>query len=536
MSTIQEIYSFSWKDIPKIALVILATTVICFLFPKHQANPYQFDIGEGWKYADMIAQKEFDISYQDNSLNPPIIKNTSYHEGDLIVSNGEIVTESIARAVERNLEQDDPGLLDTWVYFLGYFLLTILILGALILYTIKYYPEIIHSISGVGFLLLWPVLFSLLVFLVNANASLSPYLIPFCLVPIIVHNFYSGRLALIVHIVVILLASFLSRLGYEFTFLQILAGIIAVLVLGETRYWNKFFGSILIIMVTYMLGYLGLALINSGSIVSSEYQNLGWLAVNCLLLLLAYPFIPLVEKIFGFTSSITLAELTDMNKPLIKELSLKAPGTLQHSLQVSNLSEAAAEKIGANSLLVKAAALYHDIGKITKANHFIENNDGNNPHEKLNNFESAEVIINHVTDGVAMAKKARLPKVIIDFILTHHGTTRVEYFYRNQLKENADREFDESLFRYPGPKPFTKEQTILMLADSIEAASKSLKSPTGQDIDQLVDKIVDYKITEGQLEKSNLTFEELKDCTTVFKKLLRSIYHVRVEYPTAQSS
>ena len=536
VSTIQETYSFSWRDIPKVALVILATFAICLLFPKHQVNPYNFDIGTTWKYADMTADWDFELSFQDNSVNPPIIKNTAYNKGDLIVSKGEVVTGQLAKAVEKNINVEDKSLLDQWIYFLGYFLLTILILGALILFTIKNYPELVATNSGVSFLLFWPVLFSLLVFLITTNSTLSPYLIPFCLVPIIVYNFWGGRLALFIHIVVVLLASFLSRIGYEFTFLQILAGIITVLIISETRYWNKFFLAILIIMGTYMLGYVGLALINSGSIVNSELQVLGWLAINSLLLLLAYPFIPIVEKIFGFTSSISLAELTDMNKPLIKELSLKAPGTLQHSLQVSNLSEAAAEKIGANSLLVKAAALYHDIGKMKDPHYFIENSDGSNPHDNLNNFESAQKIINHVIDGEVMAKKARVPKVIIDFIKTHHGTTRVEYFYRNQKSEEPDREFDESLFRYPGPKPSTKEQTILMLADSIEAASKSLKSPTGQDIDQLVDKIVDYKISEGQLEESALTFEELHLCTDVFKKLLRSIYHVRVEYPTGKSN
>jgi len=334
-----------------------------------------------------------------------------------------------------------------------------------------------------------------------------------------------------VHITVVLLASFLSELGYEFTFLQILAGMITVLIISETRYWNKFFQSILVIMFTYLVAFLGLSLINSGSLVSDEYPIFGWLVVNSLLLLLAYPFIPLIEKLFGFTSSITLAELADMNMPLLKELSLKAPGTFQHSLQVSNLSQAAAEEIGANSLLIKTAALYHDIGKIKQPEFYIENSSGVNHHEKLNNFESAKVIIDHTIEGLTMAKKAKLPKIIIDFIATHHGTTRVEYFYRNQMAAEPDREFDESLFRYPGPKPKSKEQTILMIADSIEAAGKSLKSPTGQDIDKLIDGIVAYKIKEDQLADSDLSFSELEACTRVFKKLLRSIYHVRIEYP-----
>jgi len=459
----------------------------------------------------------------------------AFKQGDIIISRNQLVKSSNAQILKEyyapQMSESSFFSSDRLIYFLGYFLLTALIIGALLVFAQKYFPDIFDKTSGVLFLLLWPVLFSLLVFLVNQNETISPYLIPFCLAPIIVYNFYDGRLALLVHIVVILIASFLSGLGYEFTFLQILAGIVTVLIISETRYWNKFFQSILAILATYIIGYLGLALINSGSLDRPEYNVFGWLAINTLLLLLAYPFIPIIEKIFGFTSSITLAELSDMNKPLLKELSLKAPGTLQHSLQVANLGEAAAERIGANSLLVKTAALYHDIGKLKQSHYFIENSKGENHHDSISNFESAEIIINHVIEGEAMAKKARLPRLISDMIKTHHGTTRVEYFYRKQLNDEPNREFDESIFRYPGPKPSTKEQTILMLADSIEAAAKSLKSPTGQDIDALVDKIVDYKIDEGQLSDSTLSFNELEACKDVFKSLLRSIYHVRIEYP-----
>ena len=220
-----------------------------------------------------------------------------------------------------------------------------------------------------------------------------------------------------------------------------------------------------------------------------------------------------------------------MNRPLLQELTLKAPGTLQHSLQVANLSEAAAMKIGADPLLVKVAALYHDIGKIENPDYFIENQSKVNPHNEITDLESAEMIIEHVTKGVKLAKKYRLPKVIIDFIKTHHGTTRVEYFYRNYLKDHPDKEFDETLFRYPGPKPITKEETILMLADSIEAACKSLKNPTEEELNQFVDKIIDGKVTHGQLEDSKITFCELEDCKEVFKQMMKSIHHVRIEYP-----
>lgn len=544
MDTMTTTNKFNWKDLPKLLLAVLAVTIICLLFPSHEAPVLKYSAGSSWKYEDLIAEKKhetyIETGFLGDSIDPYKKVTYTFNPGDVIIAKNQKINSNTVTILDEYLgsQMSSSGIFSAQriIYFIGYFLLTALIIGALLLYSFKYFPEIFSSNRGILFLLTWPVLFSLLVFLVNQNNTITPYLIPFCLVPIIVFNFYGGRLALFVHIVVVLIASFLSGLGYEFTFLQILAGIVTVLIIAETRYWNKFFSSILIILGTYLIGYLGLALINSGTLVKSEYQVFGWLAVNCLLLLLAYPFIPIIEKIFGFTSSITLAELSDMNKPLIKELSIKAPGTLQHSLQVANLGEAAAERIGANSLLVKTAALYHDIGKLKKPEFFIENAKGENHHANLNNFESAEIIINHVIDGEAMAKKARLPKLIRDIIKTHHGTTRVEYFYRKQKADDPDREFDESIFRYPGPKPSTKEQTILMLADSIEAASKSLKNPTGQDIDKLIDGITEYKINEGQLSESELNFNELAACKDVFKSLLRSIYHVRIEYPEEQKS
>ncbi len=259
-----------------------------------------------------------------------------------------------------------------------------------------------------------------------------------------------------------------------------------------------------------------------------------WFFLSVFLTLLAYPLIPLLERLFGFTSSITLVELSDMNRPLLRELAMKAPGTLQHSLQVANLAEAAARQIDANPLLVKVAALYHDVGKTLNPVYFIENQGARNPHEGISNLESAKIIIGHVTEGVKMARKYGLPKVLIDFIRTHHGTTLVEYFFRKHLKEHPEEQVDADQFRYPGPRPSTVEETILMLADSIEAACKSIKDPTEQDIDEQVDKIVAGKISKGQLEQSTMTFQELEECKKVFKKTMKSIHHVRIEYPEEQ--
>lgn len=455
------------------------------------------------------------------------------NKGDTIINQGDILSQSKYNLIKKNSSKfslQSTGF--NLVSFLGHLILVSIIIIILILYVRKYFNPVFKSTRKLTFILIWPVIFSYLVYAIENHTALSTYLIPFCIVPILVKNFFEDRLALIIHIVVILIASILSKLGYEFTFIQILAGMVTVLIVSETRFWDKFFLSIGFIFLTYVVGTLGLDLARWQSQNSIDFYTVGWLAANALLLLLAYPFIPLFENIFGFTSSIKLAELSDMNKALMKDLSMKAPGTLQHSLQVANLCEGAAKAIGANSLLVKTAALYHDIGKMENPQYFIENNSGTNPHVELNNnFESAKIIIGHVTKGIQLAKKNRLPQIIIDFIETHHGTTRVEYFYRNQLNDHPDKEFDELIFRYPGPLPTSKEQTIMMIADSIEAACKSLKNPAGSEIDGLIDKIIAHKIDEGQLEHSKLSFKELETCSEVFKTMMRSIHHVRVEYP-----
>lgn len=505
-----------------------------------------FDFG----YAVNLSPSDIPISfsYDDNAtrrLKEDALASLSTNgiqvkSGDIIISKGDSITSEAFQKLKsfekeykfRNLGDKSPF----WM-FIGYLLLTCLIFGVLLLYLKSYYPSIFGNFRKLMFILIWPLIFSYAVYFIEDKTNLSTYLIPFCLVPIIVKNFYTDRLALFVHVVVILIASFLSNLGYEFTFLQILAGIVTVLIVGETRYFNQFFTAIGFILLAYILGYLGLSLISEGNLMSIEWTTFVWIGFNAVLLLLAYPFIPILEKLFGFVSSITLAELSDLNKPLLQELTVKAPGTFQHSLQVSNLAEAATKAIGGDTLLVKVAALYHDVGKMKQPQYFIENQTpGESPHSKLNNFESAKIIIDHVTDGIAMAKKAGLPSKIINFISSHHGTTRVEYFYRNQLKSFPDQEFDESLFRYPGPKPRSKEETIMMIADSLEAASKSLKNPTTNDIDSLVDKIIAGKISNQQLDESALSFEELERCTEEFKKVLKNINHSRIVYPEASNT
>lgn len=480
-------------------------------------------------YSDSLSQKLKAIELQGFSMTEGLVK-----KGELVVLKGNIVTDEIYQKLHSYRAQYDKEVVSSNQFsevFIGYVILTGLIVAVFFLFLQFRAGTIFNNLVQLIFVLMWLPLFAYLVYLVEGTINLSAYLIPFCIVPIVIKNFYDRQVALFTHIVIVLIASFLSSLGYEFTFVQILAGIVAVYNRIETRDMGKFFMAIFFIFLTYAVAFLGLSLIQEGSFSKIDWSIYSWLFLNAFLILLAYPLIPLIERIFGFTSSITLVELSDMNRPLLKEMSIKAPGTLQHSLQVANLSEAAASAIGANELLVKVAALYHDIGKMHKPNNFIENQNGQSPHDNMTYFESAKAIIEHITEGEKMAKKHGLPKLIRDFITTHHGTTRVEYFYRKHLAENPDTPVDESLFRYPGPKPSTKEQTIMMIADSLEAASKSLKSPTEKDINGLVDKIIEGKIQHGQLSDSPISFSELDQCKTVFKSLLKSIHHVRIEYP-----
>ncbi len=454
--------------------------------------------------------------------------------GDIIVKKGNLVTDDVYEKLlsfRTKYQSDISSKKSAFTVYLGYLLLTGLILGAFMMYVNTYRREILSNWNSLVFVMIWLLGFNYLTYLVEKTEVLSVYVIPYCVVPIVVRHFFTYRLAFFTHVVVVLIAGFLTAEGHQFLFTQIVAGVVAVLAVADARDWTKFFKSVVAILLAYSLSHLGMSLIEEGSFKGIDWPILGWLAFNGFLTLLAFPLIPLAEQVFGFTSSISLVELSDMNRPLLRELAMKAPGTFQHSLQVGNLAEAAANEVGADPLLVRVGALYHDIGKMKNAEFFVENQTGSSPHDGLDRLESAKIIIGHVAEGEKMAKKNGLPSVISSFISTHHGTTKVEYFYKNYVLENPGVEVDKNLFRYPGPLPKSKEEALLMLADSVEATSRSLKDPTGEDIDKLVDKIFKGKLELGQLNDSKLTFGDLEKCREVFCKMLRSIYHVRMEYP-----
>lgn len=488
------------------------------------------DIYPNYAFDTELNNKLLEDQLSKISPNIGVFKKDSFiiKKNELVTANKAKTLNSYKAAFTREIGENKSK----YLLHIGYFILSLIILGTFLFFLYVTERDIYSKPRKLLFLLIWILLFSYSVFFIDNNGELYVYAIPFTLVPIILLNFYKKYLALYIHITIILIASLITKLGYEFTVLQLLVGMVTILVFSELRFWNTFFRGILVIFLTYIVGYISLFIINSTNFSDIDWRIIISFFVNAMLLLLAYPLIPLIEKPFGYISKITVSELGDLNKPLLKELSLKSPGTLQHSLQVANLCEAAAEKIGANSLLIKVGALYHDIGKTYAPEFFIENQrKGENPYENLDYFDSANRIIKHITEGEKMAIKNRLPKMLQRFIVTHHGTTRVEYFYRKQMNEFPDKEFDETLFRYPGPKPKTKEESILMIADSIEAAAKSLNKPGSKDIDDLVENITKYKIDEGQLQESELTFEELEEIKEVFKSMLKNIHHIRIEYP-----
>ena len=363
------------------------------------------------------------------------------------------------------------------------------------------------------------------------------YYIPYCSVPIIFRVLFDTRVALNIHLLMVLLAALFVPNAFEFVFLQFMTGIVAIYSIRTLVKREQFLISALIILATYIVAFLGLQLTRNGSLNSIYWGDIVPFVVSVGLTLLAYPLIYAFERLFGIVSDLTLMELTNSNSRILRELSLKAPGTFQHSLQVANLAEAAIYKIGGNPLLVRAGALYHDIGKMSNPLFFIENQrTGTNPHAELTPEQSAQIIISHVHKGVEMAKKNLLPEVIIDFIRTHHGTTRVDYFYNVAVNNNPDKLVDESIFKYPGPVPFSKETAVLMMADSVEAASRAIKEPTEESINSLVDKIVEYKITQRQFINADITMRDITEVADIFKAMLKSIYHVRIDYDLSKKT
>lgn len=483
---------------------------------------------------NFLYDAELTDKLEENALNSLSLTRGMVQKGELIVANETTVNSSIYQKLEslRTAYEEDAKISgNSKLIFLGQFLLSGLIITLLMIFLYLFRKDIYVDNRQLALILL--VITGMLVALSWAIRIKVPsvYYIPFCIVPIIIRILFDTRLALNIHLLVVLIAGFFVPNSFEFAFLQISAGMVAIYSIKNLIKREQFLTSALLILLNYFIAFLGISLIRDGSFSDIEWINFLPFVFSVLLSLLAYPLIYAFERLFGITSDVTLMELTNTNTKLLRDLAFKAPGTFQHSLQVANLAEAAIFKIGGNTLLVRAGALYHDIGKTVNPHFFIENqNRDNNPHDSISYEQSAQIIIQHVKKGVEIARNNNIPEMLIDFIRTHHGNTRVDYFYQSFLKNFPEKFVDENIFRYPGPIPFSKETAVLMLADSVEAASRSLKDPDVISISDLVERIINYKLDQGQLTDSNITLKDIEAIKLIFKTMLMGIYHVRIDY------
>lgn len=454
--------------------------------------------------------------------------------GQKIIDRGEIVDEqtyNILESLRKEWEKRSDSVqekrltLAGQILYVGIFLFCFM--AYLELFRADYYERKGTLTLLFALIVFFPVLSSIMV---EQNLS-SIYVVPFAMIPVIVRVFLDSRTAFMAHVTIILLCSITLRFPHEFILLQVVAGMVAIYSLRELSQRSQLLRTALVVFISYALLYFAFELIHEDDLTKLNTRMYIYFMINGILLLFAYPLLFLLEKIFGFTSDVTLVELSNINNSLLREMSEVAPGTFQHSLQMANLAAAAANKIGGKSQLVRTGALYHDIGKMVNPAFFTENQSGVNPHKSLSYEQSAQVIISHITDGLKLAEKHNLPKVIKDFISTHHGRGLTKYFYISYKNEHPDEEVDQEKFRYPGPNPFTKEQAVLMMADSVEAASRSLPEYTEESISTLVDKIIDTQVSEGYFKECPITFKDIATVKALFKEKLKTMYHTRISYP-----
>ena len=469
------------------------------------------------------------------ALNELTLTKGMVQSGQLIIATGELVTQSDFLIIEslRKEYETNPNVGKNYlVVYIGQLLLITLIFLALFWFTFYFRKDILISRRQTFFTLGLIVVMVGLTRAATTNDAVSVYVIPFVLVPIFLKTFFDIRYALFVHMITLLLAGFWVPNSYQFVLMNFLAGLVGVFSLRSYYKRGTLFYTAIFVMAAYALIYIILTLLQEGDFNQINWVDLLWIAGNGLLILTVYPLVFLFERIFGFLSDATLFELSDTNQPLLRALAEKAPGTFQHSLQVASLAEEVVMKVGGNSLLIRAGALYHDIGKMDNPQYFIENqHEGSNPHNELDELTSAKMIISHVPNGVEIAKRYGLNEHIIDFISTHHGTSTVQFFYRTFINTNPGKEVDISEFTYPGPKPTSKENAVLMMADSVEAASRTLKAYTSETISDLVENIVSRQEEEGQFSEADITFADISAAKEIFKIRLSNIYHSRIEYP-----
>lgn len=501
--------------------------IVSKILPKINLNDY------------LVANLQYDENYNEQKKEQILSEMSSTRgvvpagvriisQGDIVDNENYIILESLRKTYER--KQRYSGWSSPVI--IGQMLLIFILFTAMFLYLQNFNRLIFWKKRNFSMILSVLLVILILARLIYQNDQLNMYLLPIIVLPVIIRTFLGARMALYIHIVATLFIGFIVPNGYEYVLMQVVAGTVAVISLSKLHRRGHLVLTAFFVFVSYVLVFLSFELVKENSIYAIHWEQIKWFFGSSVLLLIAYPVIYIIEKVFGFISDVTLMELSDTNNPLLRKLAETAPGTFQHSMQVANMAEEAIRKIGGNPMLVRAGALYHDIGKMQSSQFFIENqSDTRNPHEKLSYKESVGKIISHVTDGVSLAHKHKLPESIIDFIKMHHGKGLVKYFHLKYKEENPDKDINEADFMYPGPSPNSRETTVVMLADSVEAAARSLPEKNAESLKAIVNQIIDSKVQNKELENAPVTFKDIKDIKSVFLEKLRNIYHLRIQYP-----
>lgn len=484
--------------------------------------------------ANIVYDKEKSDAEKNDLLSSIPLASGMVMSGQKIIDRGEIVNDYTCRVLnsfDKEMKRRSSTQDEIMTTFIGQILFVLILVMMFTSYLTLFRKDYFEKPRSLTMLYTMITLFPILVSMMMKHNFFSVYIIPFAMAAIFVRVFMDSRTAFITHVTMILICAAAVKYQYEFIIVQLASGLVAIYSLRELSKRSQIFITAILVTISSCIVYLALQLMQDNQVFNIDPSMYTYFIINGIFLLLSYPMMYLIEKMFGFISNVTLFELSNTNKGLLRNLSEIAPGTFQHSITVGNLAAEIANRIHANSLLVRTGALYHDIGKMTNPVFFTENQAGVNPHDQLSDLESAQIIISHVTEGLKLAEKFNLPGIIKDFISTHHGTGLTKYFYINYCNEHPDEQVDKEMFQYPGPNPFTREQAILMMADTVEAASRSLNEYTEESISTLTNKLIDSQVADGFFRECPITFRDIALAKSVLIERLKSIYHTRISYP-----
>lgn len=484
--------------------------------------------------ANIVYDKEKSDAEKNDLLSSIPLASGMVMSGQKIIDRGEIVNDYTCRVLnsfDKEMKRRSSTQDEIMTTFIGQILFVLILVMMFTSYLTLFRKDYFEKPRSITMLNTMITLFPILVSMMMKHNFFSVYIIPFAMAAIFVRVFMDSRTAFITHVTMILICAAAVKYQYEFIIVQLASGLVAIYSLRELSKRSQIFITAILVTISSCIVYLALQLMQDNQVFNIDPSMYTYFIINGIFLLLSYPMMYLIEKMFGFISNVTLFELSNTNKGLLRNLSEIAPGTFQHSITVGNLAAEIANRIHANSLLVRTGALYHDIGKMTNPVFFTENQAGVNPHDQLSDLESAQIIISHVTEGLKLAEKFNLPGIIKDFISTHHGTGLTKYFYINYCNEHPDEQVDKEMFQYPGPNPFTREQAILMMADTVEAASRSLNEYTEESISTLTNKLIDSQVAGGFFRECPITFRDIALAKSVLIERLKSIYHTRISYP-----